>query len=96
MKQRKRSTSEAKSSKVKSAKADSPPKAASRSPREQAVALAVLNPNAAGIDVHSDMHMVCVGADRVLPQAEGASEDLPANIRKFGHSSLITSPDQQP
>jgi hypothetical protein len=27
-------------------------------------ALSVVNPNAAGIDVHSDMHMVCVPADR--------------------------------
>jgi transposase len=27
-------------------------------------ALAVVNPDAAGIDVHSDMHMVCVRADR--------------------------------
>ena len=24
----------------------------------------VINPDAAGIDVHSDMHMVCVPADR--------------------------------
>ena len=29
-----------------------------------AAALAVVNPDAAGIDVHSDMHMVCVPADR--------------------------------
>ncbi|MBV8126924.1 MAG: hypothetical protein JO114_04570, partial [Planctomycetaceae bacterium] len=27
-------------------------------------ALHVINPDAAGIDVHSDMHMVCVPADR--------------------------------
>lgn len=86
MTQRKRSASEAKSSKVKSAQADSPPKAASRSLREQAVALAVLNPNAAGIDVHSDMHMVCVAADRVSPQAD-SELGLPANIRKFGANS---------
>jgi hypothetical protein len=26
--------------------------------------LQVINPDAAGIDVHSDMHMVCVPADR--------------------------------
>jgi len=37
------------------------PKAqAARPPREQAPALTILNPNAAGIDVHSDMQMVCV------------------------------------
>ncbi len=29
-----------------------------------AAALNVINPDAAGIDVHSDMHMVCVPADR--------------------------------
>ena len=29
-----------------------------------AAALDVINPDAAGIDVHSDMHMVCVPADR--------------------------------
>ena len=29
-----------------------------------AAALQVINPDAAGIDVHSDMHMVCVPADR--------------------------------
>ena len=29
-----------------------------------AAALSVINPDAAGIDVHSDMHMVCVPADR--------------------------------
>jgi transposase len=87
MKQRKRSASEAKSSQVEPAKADSAPKAASRSPREQAVALAVLNSNAAGIDVHSDMHMVCVPVDRVSPQAEGDSGGLPANVRRFGANS---------
>ena len=26
--------------------------------------LSVVNPDAAGVDVHSDMHMVCVPADR--------------------------------
>ena len=35
--------------------------------------LQVVNPNAAGIDVHSDMHMVCVPADR---------DDQP--VRQFG------------
>ena len=39
-------------------------KTASRPAREQPVVLSVQNPNAAGIDVHCDMHMVCVPADR--------------------------------
>ncbi len=39
-------------------------KPASRPPRTQPVTLHVINPNAAGIDVHADMHMVCVPADR--------------------------------
>jgi transposase len=39
-------------------------KTASRPPREQPVVLAVQNPHAAGIDVHCDMHMVCVPAER--------------------------------
>jgi transposase len=42
----------------------SAPKAAARAPRTQPVPLAVQHPDAAGIDVHSDMHMVCVPADR--------------------------------
>ena len=42
-------------------------KPASRPPRSQPVTLHVINPNAAGIDVHADMHMVCVPADRVPP-----------------------------
>jgi transposase len=37
--------------------------------------------------VHSDMHMVCVPADRVPPQAEGDSGGLPANVRRFGANS---------
>jgi len=59
MSQSKRSSPEADSSPVKPVK-DGPAKTAARPPREQAVALAILNPHAAGIDVHSDMHMVCV------------------------------------
>jgi transposase len=50
------------------------------------VTLPVLNPSAAGIDVHADMHMVCVPADRVSPAgAEAATQ--PANVRRFGASS---------
>jgi len=48
--------------------------------------LPVLNPNAAGIDVHSDMHMVCVPADRVAPAPAGAA-GAPANVRRFGANS---------
>jgi len=66
MSQGKRSPSKSKASK-------SAPQAASRAPREQPVTLAVQHPHAAGIDVHSDMHMVCVPADR-------ASEP----VRRFG------------
>jgi transposase len=49
------------------------PKAAARAPREQPVTLAVRHPHAAGIDVHADMHMVCVPADRD-----------PEPVRRFG------------
>jgi transposase len=49
------------------------PKRTSRGPREQPVGLSVQHPHAAGIDVHSDMHMVCVSADRD-----------PEPVRRFG------------
>jgi transposase len=45
----------------------------SRAPREKSVSLAVQHPHAAGIDVHSDMHMVCVPAD-----------SGPEPVRRFG------------
>jgi transposase len=67
------------------AKVKVPPKP-SRPPRDQPVTLDVLNPNAAGIDVHSDMHMVCVPADR-FPSAEVEAAALPANVRRFGANS---------
>lgn len=66
MKQRNRSAAGAKSFPV---KADQPAQARRRSPREPA--LSVINPHAAGIDVHADMHMVCVPADRVSSPAAG-------------------------
>jgi transposase len=47
----------------------------------------VLKPKAAGIDVHSDMHMVCVPADAVVPHPESELEGLPDNVRKFGANS---------
>jgi len=84
MSQGKRSVPRAASSKV---KAEARPKAASCPGGAPAGALTVLKPNAAGIDVHSDMHMVCVPAERALPEGEGASGDLPANVRKFGANS---------
>lgn len=59
---------------------------ASRPPRSQPVPLHVINPNAAGIDVHADMHMVCVPADRVPPATTEAAS-LPANVRRFGANS---------
>jgi transposase len=59
---------------------------APRPPRTQPVTLHVLNPNAAGIDVHADMHMVCVPADRVTSVADDAACQ-PANVRRFGANS---------
>jgi len=56
-------------------------------PRSQAPALSILNPNAAGIDVHSDMHMACVPARSVVPPAPDTAGGLPANVRRFGANS---------
>jgi transposase len=55
--------------------------------RAPAVPLVVRNPDAAGIDVHSDMHMVCVPAEPLAAPAESQGEGLPANVRKFGANS---------
>jgi transposase len=55
-------------------------------PRGQPPALTVLNPHAAGIDVHADMHMVCVPAGRAAPAGD-APAGLPANVRRFGANS---------
>jgi transposase len=49
--------------------------------------MTILNPNAAGIDVHSDMHMVCVPADRVSSPADADSGGMPAHVRRFGANS---------
>jgi hypothetical protein len=46
----------------------------------------VIHPRAAGIDVHPDMHMVCVPADGV-PPGTGGDGGLPANVRQFGANS---------
>jgi hypothetical protein len=66
---------------------DRPLSKAPRPPRLRAPALTILNPNAAGIDVHSDMHMVCVPAQSVVPSASNEPGRLPANVRRFGASS---------
>jgi len=71
---------------AKSSANEAPPRPASRPPRAQPVTLPVLNPNAAGIDVHADMHMVCVPADRVSAAAADAAAE-PANVRRFGANS---------
>ncbi len=56
-----------------------------RSPRAAPAAMPVLQPDAAGIDVHFDMHMVCVPPDRVA--AESTAGDMPAHVRRFGANS---------
>jgi transposase len=81
MSRHKRPPAQAKSSTNKA-----PSKPAARPPRAQPATMPVLNPNAAGIDVHSDMHMVCVPADRVSP-AEAEAVGAPANVRRFGANS---------
>jgi transposase len=68
-------------------RSDKPQPKASRPPRQQAPALTILHPNAAGIDVHADMHMVCVPAPSVVPSAPGEAGGLPANVRRFGANS---------
>ncbi len=65
---------------------DNPTPQPLRPPREQPTVMTVLHPHAAGIDVHSDMHMVCVPAERVDP-AEDKPDGLPANVRCFGANS---------
>src|SRR5260370_3209265 len=87
MSQRHRSPGKVESSPVEAPKSNKPPKPASRPPRAQAATLPILNPHAAGIDVHSDMHMVCVPGDSVSLQADSASAGLPAHVRKFGANS---------
>jgi hypothetical protein len=71
---------------AKSPTGKAPPKSRPRPRRAQPPAMPLLNPNAAGIDVHSDMHMVCVPPDRVSPAA-AATADQPANVRRFGANS---------
>src|SRR5262249_18643558 len=66
---------------------DKPVPKPSRPPRAQAPILSILNPHAAGIDVHSDRHMVCVPADHVGLPAAGDAGNLPAHVRRFGANS---------
>jgi transposase len=87
MSQRKPRSGKAKAAPGKSAKTKVPRQRAPLPAREEAVVLTVLNPHAAGIDVHSDMHMVCVPADQVPAQGEDSAEGLPANVRRFGANS---------
>jgi transposase len=56
-----------------------------RAPRDSAPTLTVLRPDAAGIDVHSDMHMACVPTGRAPPPTVDGG--LPANGRRFGANS---------
>lgn len=83
---RKRPANHAKSSKPKPTKTTAP-RATARVPREEPAVLTVLNVHAAGIDVHSDMHMVCVAADHAVPHDADAAEGMPANVRRFGANS---------
>jgi transposase len=87
MSQRKRPAAKASSSKGKSAKTKAPPPPASRAPHEKPAVLTILNVNAAGIDVHSDMHMVCVPADRVASHGADTAEGMPVNVRRFAANS---------
>ena len=64
-----------------------PSRPAARAPRDKPVPLTVQHPHAAGIDVHSDMHMVCVPAQSVVPSASNEPGRLPANVRRFGANS---------
>jgi transposase len=58
-----------------------------RAPPAPRPALTTIHPNAAGIDVHSDMHMVCVPADRVPPPPAAGEGGSPAHVRRFGANS---------
>jgi transposase len=59
----------------------------SRPPLDRPATLSIINANAAGIDVHSDMHMVAVSPDRFPAQVEGERHGLPPHVRRFGANS---------
>lgn len=58
-----------------------------RPPREQPTVMTILNPSAAGIDVHSDLHMVCVPVQSVGSTAPTEPGGLPVHVRRFGANS---------
>lgn len=68
-------------------RSDRPKPRTLRPSRESAPVMTILNPNAAGIDVHSDMHMVCVPAQTVESSAPSEAGGLPAHVRRFGANS---------
>jgi transposase len=47
-------------------------------------ALEITHPHAAGIDVHSREHWVCVPAGSALPLLKDHPVNMPANVRRFG------------
>ncbi len=53
--------------------------------------LSVVNPDAAGVDVHSDMHMVCVPADRDVDPVRWSAFPLTATLTQSA-SSVPTPP----
>ena len=76
--------------KRRTAKTAAPRQPSPRTPSEKPPVLTILNAHAAGIDVHSDMHMVCVPADRVASRGDDAADSgagMPANVRRFGANS---------
>lgn len=87
MRERQRSSAQTHSSAEQPADANKPTRPVGRPRRVPAAPLIVRNPNAAGIDVHSDMHMVCVPADALAPPTPSPETGLPANVRKFGANS---------
>src|SRR5215467_13369424 len=46
--------------------------------------LRVMNPHAAGIDVHANVHWVAVPAEDAPPPPADHSPNLPAHVRSFG------------
>ena len=56
--------------------------------RERPAVMTILNPNAAGIDVHADMHMVCVPAQSVDAAAPTEPGGLPAYVRRAAHAIM--------
>ena len=54
-----------------------------RLPRQPAKPLPVINPHAAGIDVHAAVHWVAVPAAGCPPPPKDQPANLPAYVRKF-------------